>query len=527
MPSDIVGNRRAATLGIVFPVLVAALLQCSSVAVAAQKKGVGWPFGVAPANAGRFPAKRDLFNLGLIGAKAWDADREEPAARQGGRRSFSPKGKRGPDVGPRRLVVRALFGRGPAQRAGLKLGDVIVGVGQKSFKKGAYGPLANALKNAEATKGKLALQVERAGERMTIDVKIPTAGAVAKKPTEGKHRDKLVRDSLKWLQKRQQGDGGFEATLGGRNGQIVNTCLAGLAWIAGGSSLRAGKHRAQIKKARGFVEKHIEAPDPMASRRAGGASWDQTNWAYVHAILFLGELQIASGSKKLKAKVQKLADELCRRQVESGGYPHGPGGLNALGYLELNILGGYAMSALGVAHRAGCTVDGKVIDQLNAYLEASASGDGGVGYSTKRGQKGMGNIGRTAAAWLGVRALGKGSTRWGKKMQGYVRKNVGNVMGGHASLMQHIMLAGLAAKASGKKTTRAYWKVLERDLTLARAPDGSFQMRPWHESLLMESNSDVSMGEVWSTASWAIVLAADDFKSQRGGLRGWLGVGSQ
>ncbi len=61
----------------------------------------------------------------------------------------------------------------------------------------------------------------------------------------------------------------------------------------------------------------------------------------------------------------------------------------------------------------------------------------------------------------------------------------------------------------------------QRSLILARCPDGSIQMRPWHESLRMQSNSDVSMGQVWSTASWAIVLGAASSKSRPGGLPGW------
>ena len=112
-------------------------------------------------------------------------------------------------------------------------------------------------------------------------------------------------------------------------------------------------------------------------------------------------------------------------------------------------------------------------------------------------------------------------------MEKYLKRNIADVMHGHASLMQHITLAGVAAKALGKKSTKDYWKVMERDLTLARCPDGSIQMRPWHESLRMESNSDVSMGEIWSTASWVLVLAADGFKDRTeglvGGLPGWCG----
>jgi hypothetical protein len=52
---------------------------------------------------------------------------------------------------------------------------------------------------------------------------------------------------------------------------------------------------------------------------------------------------------------------------------------------------------------------------------------------------------------------------------------------------------------------------------LARASDVSFQPRPWHESLQLGSNSDVSFGDIWTTAAWAIVLAAD---GQSDGLPG-------
>ncbi len=89
--------------------------------------------------------------------------------------------------------------------------------------------------------------------------------------------------------------------------------------------------------------------------------------------------------------------------------------------------------------------------------------------------------------------------------------------------MQHILLAGVASKALGQEATDAYWKVLRRDLILARAPDGSFQPRPWHESLSMGLNSDVGLGQPWTTACWAIVLGADARNGNKGGLPAWLG----
>ncbi|MCB9889264.1 MAG: hypothetical protein H6836_06775 [Planctomycetes bacterium] len=512
-------------------VLTAALLACSPSELAAQRrrgaKSENWPFGLSPAQASDpMVHKRDLFNLGMIGAKAWDATRKEPAAlRSSGRRQFRNDSKSDGDAGPTKLVVRALLGGAPAQRAGLQLGDEIVGIGQQKFDKGCFQPFADALTKAEAETGVVVLDVLRAGKQIAVTVKLKKGGKEFSEPTKGKARDKILAAALQWLAEHQEGDGGYPATLGGMNGRVVNACLAGLAWLAGGSTARAGKYRTNIHKAEEFVVRGLWAKDTSTPSGAG-ANWDQSTWRLAYASLFLGELLQTGKNPKLRATLQKIADELAARQEVSGGYGHGPGGKNALGYIELNILGALVMSGLGQAKQAGCKIADPAIQKLDAYLQASAGEDGGVGYADGPGQKGMGNIGRTAAAWLGAVGLGRRADPWTKKMEGYVRAHVADVMHGHASLMQHITLAGVAAKALGSDAEAAYWKVMQRDMTLARAPDGSLQSRPWHESLLMESNTDVSMGEVWTTASWAIVLGAEAVKAKKGGLPGWCGKNS-
>ena len=118
-----------------------------------------WPWGVG-ADANSF-TRRDLFNLGALGAKAWDADRPEPSLeRTSGQRRFESSDEKEGDHGPKRLVVRALFGGGPAQKAGLALDDVIVGVDGQTFDGGCFEPLAKALQRAETVDGKLVLQIE-------------------------------------------------------------------------------------------------------------------------------------------------------------------------------------------------------------------------------------------------------------------------------------------------------------------------------------------------------------------------------
>lgn len=477
-----------------------------------------WPFGTGDRGFTRI----DAWNLGIIGAKAIDASKDLPKRPEMGRRQVTQMGPRDrSDAGPERLRVLMLFPDGPAHKAGLRIDDVIVGVNGKKFTKGSLTPLAKALASAESSKGKLTLDVLRDGKKQKVEIKV-TKNKDLRKFTTGKGRRAIRDAALEFLASRQKEDGGFQQTLSGTNGAVVQTSIAGLAWLGGGSDLQGGKYQDNVKRASQFVMRYVDEADDMVGGR-GGSNWNQSNWGYVHAAIFLGELQVRSPSGAVKKQLEHIVAEIQKRQEKSGGYAHGPGGPNALNYLELNIVTGLALSGLGCAAKAGIPVDRKLVKHALAYLEDGASGDGGVAYSSKDGQKGQGNIGRTAATWLGMRNLGFGKSSFGQKTGKYVARHVGDVQDGHASLMQHIFLAGVAAQAQSKSSQKRFWDALKRDLTLGRAPDGSIQPRPWHESLSMSSNSDVTFGEIWTTAAWAVILGADPKENPKGGLPVWLG----
>ncbi len=480
-----------------------------------------WPFG-----GGRF-SKWDLYNLGMIGAKASDAAGPalvKNAPPRGGRRSFTVD-KPNHDDGPTELRVELLLPDGPAANAGLVRGDVIVGIGGKRFRDGSMPALAKALRTAESKDGQLVLTVRRgSGDTQKVTLTFPAGGKVAAKPTTGAGRKRLVDGALAWLAERQDPDGGFVETLSGKNGAVVQAALAGLAWLGAGNDLQQGAYQDHVQRAATWVAANVEAleKDELGARVGGGASWHQGNWGWAHAAIFLGELHARTPDPAVKEALAYCAAMLSQTQEKSGGWAHGPGGKNALGYVELNIVTGLALCGLGLAQRNGISVSDNVLKRAEEYLKAS-SGGGGVGYSANGGQKGQGNIGRTAGCWLGYLALGRGKSKFGKSMGAYVKREADAVLNGHASLMQHIMLAGVAAHAAGSATARKFWKKMERDLVLAHTPDGSFQPRPWHESISMKSNSDVSFGEVWTTAAWTLVLVSEKTKDGLVGFPAWFG----
>ncbi|MAG56676.1 MAG: hypothetical protein CMJ83_10335 [Planctomycetes bacterium] len=502
--------------------VLAPLLLILLPSITAAQDGSAWPFGTT----GRVSMNaKDDWNLGIIGAKARDADTEPPPPARGGRRQVARlrPAERG-DPGPKRLLIEILHPEGPGKKAGLQLGDVVYGVNKRPFTKGCLDPLAKALVKAESGKGTFVLNVERDGKKIKVTVDVGKGGRDLAKPTRGKGRRYIFDQALAWLAQRQDEDGGFSQTLSSHTGAVVQASLAGLAWLCDGSDLQSGKYQSQIQKAADFVIRYVDKRDTMGGlTNRGGANWNQSNWGYVYAAIFLGELQVRSPTGKVKVQLQSIADAIVKHQEKSGGWAHGPGGPNALDYLELNIVTGLALSGLGSAKVAGIAVDKDCVKRAMKYLAQSGSGDGGVAYADKAGQKGQGNIGRTAVAWLGARNLGLGKSPWGLKMGRYVSGHAGDVLDGHASLQLHVFHAGVAAHASGSGATKKFWAKLQRDLVLARAPDGSLQPRPWHETLSMGTNSDVSFGQVWTPATWAIVLGCDAKAIKGAGLPVWLG----
>lgn len=492
--------------------------------VVGQKTGPApsrWPFGKADA---RFASDGfDLWNLGVLGAKACDAD-NPPKERTAGRQAFRSGGDKSADDGPRRLRVDALFPAGPAETGGLKLGDVIIGVNGTPFAKHSMPAMAEALSKAEANKEKpvVTLMLEGVGGKpKTLAIRIPVDPESAN-PAQPAARAKIAKKALAYLASKQASNGGYPETLSGENGAVVQASMAGLCWLAAGSAPGKGTYAENVEKARDFVVATLFKADEMQTM-SRDANWNQTHWRLTYGMMFLAECEARSPSSAVKTALQEGVVRLEAAQIDSGGFGHGPGGANALGYIELNIVGGLVLKALGAAKAVGCKVDDVKARKLLRYLEASGGGDGGVGYSTAQGQKGDGNIGRTAVSWLGALQCAP-QDPFTAKLKAFSERNIGDVLGGHASYLQHVSFAGLAACALSPETEKTFIAATTRDLTLNRAPDGSIQPRPWHETVLMGSNSDVSVGDVWSTACQLLPLVARVPKTGPGGLPVTLGT---
>lgn len=418
------------------------------------------------------------------------------------------------DVSGTTLVVRAVHEGGPAAAAGLRPGDVIESVGGEALTAPANGPgptlqVVAEVERCEAEKKKapVVLGVRRGGAVEPVEVTVGKLGAHARTcPEKCKKCAQVVEAGLAWLAKAQRGDGSFPTDLGGKTGLVVVTSLGGLAFLSAGAG--AGPN-GPLERATSYVLSHVgkEEESPFGKMGgAGGGNWNQANWELAYGLVFLSEMARKTKRPEVKAKVAELVTALQRTQEQSGGWAHGPGGPNALGYLELEIVSNYALLGLGAARRLGVDLDEASVGKALAWIESTASPDGGVGYSPRDGQKGFGDPGRTAGALVAYASLGQKKRPFFESMAGYYARRQGELEGGHVSPCMHLLAGAMAGRLLGD-AWKAYMERYRLTIMAARKPDGSFASTPTRESQSLHSNTDLTVGPCWTTATYVTILS--------------------
>lgn len=431
---------------------------------------------------------------------------------------FSKPGQDDTNVGPlgfaaqqdgRALTVRSLEAGGPAEKAGLKTGDVVSGVEGRPFeaKPEPIVAVVLACEAAEARAKQTAVIVLTVNQK-DVKVTFPALGKhAASCPKKCKKCEKVVRSGVDFLLAQQKPDGSFPTELGGKTGKVVVTSLSALALVA------AGGPDSAIAKAADYViaKCGVEEKDGLSlGGGMGGGNWNQENWELAYGSMFLAEYAKKTKRPDVKAKLFEVAKKLEVNQEASGGWAHGPGGPNALGYLELEIVGNWSLMGLGAAHRLGYPLDKAKLAKACAWIEQTTNGDGGVGYSPREGQKGFGEAGRTSGAIAAYAQLGLRGDPFFAKMSDFYRGHQGTLTTGHVSPYMHMLSGAIAAYVLGPREWASYVETYRPQLYAARKADGSFAAIPTHESQSLHSNTDATVGPCWTTATAVLILALAD-----------------
>ncbi len=417
------------------------------------------------------------------------------------------------------IEVKEVFPEGLAKKGGLQINDIIIKAGGKKLTGKTDDAIINKLcaliEKAEAKKtkeafGKIILVVKRQGKKTKVEVPVrPYAKPAKSNPHKCAKTAKIISEGLDFLSARQK-ETGQQQHVSNQNHAVATASLCGLAWLGSGQE----KYNENVARAAQFVMENagIEREKGMISAAGGKSNWNQTNWSLSYAAIFLAEYcaqkQIPLAQQKLTEIVLKLEEN----QETSGGWAHGPGGPNALNYLELEIMSNLALGGMGMAHRLGIQLNNAKLVKGFQYVKACTSG-GGVAYSPRPGQKGAGDPGRTAGAHWALSQIGKGKELQSSMVKYYSRQ-LGTLYEGHASPTMHVLNGALSSAIQGKKAYGKYWKTWRPFIMASRTKDGAFGCRPTHESRQMKHHADRTWGPSFVTAHYmlALELAQGRFK---------------
>ncbi len=417
-------------------------------------------------------------------------------------------GLRPPAAGVR---VTSLIDGGAGARAGLAVGDVIVGAGSRRLVRkdgnpeGPFLLLTAALEAPRSGERPVELRVLRGRKLVKVSVVIPGGARSTRRwPEESPRAREILAKALAHLAAIQAPDGSFPAPLGGMNGRAAVTTIAGLAFLAAGSTPTSGKWAKQVRACRDWLQAHA-GKEPKEMARAGGRNWSQVNWALGYAPLFLAR----DPREDLQERLEEIRDALVRNQEPSGGWGHGPRNdlPYPLDYCELTAVGNLCLAALGELRSIGIAVPEDAIRRAVAYTERTSDGAGGVGYSDRPGQKGRGSAGRTAGALLALSRLGLTRHPFFKKLASYFRRHLTELPRGHVSPSYHLFFGALASRVLGRRDWESFTKAYRLEILSLWNGDGTFGVRPADTSRFGMPNTDRSMGEAWRTATFAMILA--------------------
>lgn len=447
----------------------------------------------APAQAK--PAATDLFNLGPIGGKATLADAASLADAKSG------------------LSVASVALRRPGATAGLQAGDIIVGAGSL-FEKDAYTELAAAIEAAQAGNGALKLLIRRKGASSELNVELPkyTDVNAGGKPGNAM-RDALLKDALQFLAIQQGPDGSFPCTLNAEPGVVVQTSIAGLAFLAAGNTAEKGDHARRVEKAAEYVLENVGVQKQF--RTLNGKNNDYTHWSLGFGAIFLAHVMkltdakwlAKSSLKGIKQKLTSIRGKIYSGMQPGGGFGHGPGGPNALGYVELEAMSNLLLTALGCIKQCGSDVDTKKLEPMLKFVEQCTDESGSVGYSTTPPQSLLHLPTRSAGLANALAALGLKDHALFPKVTACAKADFANAFGGHSTPIMGVLAMALVAKR--ENALDDFWKAMRSEFTMAQSPDGTFAYRPTADTQMMGMNLDRDMNACWTTSHWVLVLCLE------------------
>lgn len=204
---------------------------------------------------------------------------------------------------------------------------------------------------------------------------------------------KAIQEGLDYLAARQDSDGSFRGDLYRRNVAVVS--LAGLAFMANGSTPGRGRYGNEINRAVTYVLEHVQESGYIYA--AGSASHGPM-YGHGFATLFLAEVYGMWPDSEVRDKLVKAVRLIVDTQNDEGGWRYQP--VRHEADISVTIC---QVMALRAARNAGVYVANETIDRCTAYVKQCQNPDGGFAYMLPGGESAFA---RTAAGVVALYSAG-------------------------------------------------------------------------------------------------------------------------
>ena len=202
---------------------------------------------------------------------------------------------------------------------------------------------------------------------------------------------------LQWLSRNQANDGSWRNAGGYGSYPAAMTGLAGMAFIASGSSPTRGRYWREVRQSVDFLLKHADPNNGVISVPAEeGRSMYGHGFATLYLASVFGMEEDIKKQERLKRVLDKAVSLISSAQSSAGGWIYTPDSNSDEGSVTVTQI-----QALRACRMAGIVVDKKTIDKAVEYIRRCQNDDGSIRYSLRSG----GSDGRPAITAAGVAVL--------------------------------------------------------------------------------------------------------------------------
>ena len=188
--------------------------------------------------------------------------------------------------------------------------------------------------------------------------------------------ERAIERGLALLASRQEEDGAFGS--GGYSRNVAVCGLAGMAFMASGSTPSRGPYGKQVERCIDFI---LANTDESGFINVATASSHGPMYGHGFATLFLAESYGMTMRPEIREKLSRAVNLIITTQNGEGGWRYQPKRLDA----DISVTIAQVM-ALRAARNAGLYVPRETIDHVTDYVKRSQNADGGFMYMVQGGQ---------------------------------------------------------------------------------------------------------------------------------------------